>query len=96
MGDRMRRPCFGILLVRMRDKNASAPEPVKRYLAKFAISVTPTPLRVPNTSAFTWAKSLERWNETMSLASTPLGAYHKGVSMPHESPITAPCATSAS
>ena len=92
IGVRIRRPVFGILLVIMRDRKASAPEPEKRYLAKLAISVTPTPLRVPMTSAFTCLKSLERRNDTMSFGSTPLGANHSGVSRPHESPITAPCA----
>ena len=87
------RPAFGMRFVISRERNASAPEPVIAYLAKLAISVTPTPSRTAFTSRFTCSKSLERWKETMSFGSTPFGANQSGVSSPQESPITAPCAS---
>ena len=76
------RPAFGMRFVISRDRNASAPVPVIVYLAKFAISVTPTLFRTARHSAFTCGKSLERRKETMSFGSTPFGANQSGVSSP--------------
>ena len=45
------------------------------------------------TSAPTWAKSLERWKDTLSFGSVPFGANQSGVSSPQLSPMTAFCAT---
>ena len=76
------RPFFGMRLVISRLRKSSAPGPDTSYLAKLAISVTPTRSRVARTSLPTCSKSLERWNETMSFGSVPFGANHSGVSRP--------------
>ncbi len=83
------RPALGMRLVISRLRKSSEPGPVTSYLAKLAISVTPTRSRVARTSLPTCAKSLERWKETTSLASDPAGANQSGVSRPQLSPITA-------
>ena len=83
------RPVFGMRLVISRLRNSSAPAPDTSYLAKLAISVTPTRSRVARTSLPTCSKSLERWKETMSFGSVPFGANQSGVSSPQLSPMTA-------
>jgi len=71
IGVKTMRPFFGMRLVISRLRNASEPAPETSYLAKLAISVTPTDRRVARTSAPTWAKSLERRKETTSFGSVP-------------------------
>ena len=93
IGDSTIRPFFGMRLVRIRLRKASAPGPLTSYLAKLAISVTPTRSRTARTSLPTCSKSLERWKETMSFGSLPFGANQSGVSRPQESPMTAFWAT---
>ena len=90
------RPTFGMRLVISRLRNSSAPGPDTSYLAKLAISVTPTLSRVFFTSLPTCSKSLERWKDTISFGSMPFGANHSGVSSPQLSPMTAFCATISS
>ena len=88
IGASTKRPVLGILLVSIFDNQRSAPEPVISYLAKPDMSDIPTPWRTAWHSCFTWAKSVDLWNENASL--TPGGANHNGVSTPQLSPMTAP------
>ena len=88
IGSSIMRPTFGILLASNCESQASAPIPVTSYFAKADVSEMPTPLRTAWHSAFTCAKSVERWNENLS--STPGGANHSGDSTAQLSPITAP------
>jgi hypothetical protein len=89
IGVKTMRPFFGMRLVISRLRKSSAAGPDTSYLAKLAISVTPTRSRTARTSLPTCSKSLERWKETLSLGSVPLGANQSGVSRPQLSPITA-------
>ena len=88
IGANTMRPVLGILLVSMVDNHCSAPGPVTSYLANPEMSEMPTPWRTAWHSCFTWAKSVDRWNENAS--ATPGGANHNGVSTPQLSPMMAP------
>ena len=60
IGESAIRPVRGRALASSPSSQASAPGPATAYLAKFAISVTPTPSRTVRTSSPTRLKSFER------------------------------------